>query len=78
MDDREKTEKTYDEGYEKGINDAWKCAKEIVLNPKEGGLNVIDLLKIFGTIYPYCILSKYSALEAMAKIKAWKMDKESD
>lgn len=64
--------------YEEGINDAWECAKRIVLNPNdEGGLTILDLFDIFGTMYPSCILSKHSALEAMGKIKAWEMDKEA-
>lgn len=54
--------------YERGLNDAWECAKKIVTSD---GLNLNELEKIFEFHSPDVIFGKFSASEAIAKIKEY-------
>ena len=56
--------------YEKGLNDAWECARKIMLSDEDGGIAHIDIQKIFGGSY-YTALMNYSASEAIAKINEY-------
>ena len=63
--------KDMDYGYKKGLEDAWECAKRIIhscYRMKNGNLN---LFKIFGSDSCAFIIDKYSATEAMQKIKEY-------
>jgi hypothetical protein len=67
----EETLKTESEMYAKGLNDAWECAKKIILTESEGGLSLGEHVEIFGA-YPATIIFKnYTASEAIAKIKEY-------
>lgn len=59
-----------DGAYEKGLNDAWECARKIMLSDEDGGIAHIDIQKIFGGSY-YQAMMNYSPSEAIAKIKEY-------
>lgn len=52
----------YDEGYEKGLRDAWECAKVIT------NFNVGELYARFGVCFTAEVLDKFSASEAENRI----------
>lgn len=60
--------------YNKGLNDAWECARKIVLSSTRGGM---PLSVIVDEIFDDCcnnelnVLANYSASEAIAKIKEY-------
>ena len=60
--------------YQKGLDDAWTCARKIMLNESNGGLPVKELDKIFNK-GSYYILTDFSASEAIEKIKNYEMKK---
>ena len=64
--------------YQKGLSDAWEAAKKIVLSVDEGGLSVQDLSKIFESEGSHYVLRKYSASEAINKIKEYEEKKDRD
>lgn len=58
--------------YEKGLHDAWKCARKIFAPVNKGGLSGRDVNLIFNNMEaPYNIFDNYSASEAIAKIKEY-------
>ena len=58
------------EAYNKGLTDAWKCARKI--NRVEPfALTEDELNQIFTTTNPYLILRRWDADEAMSKIKEY-------
>ena len=61
-----KKEKEAIEAYQKGLDDAWKCLRKI-LDRHEDGMQA----EVFGTKYYPDILEKYSASEAIAKIREY-------
>ena len=62
--------------YEKGLNDAWECARKIFLPVAQEGLPVSTLIQIFGSKPTEYILKKYSASEAMEKIRQYEQEQE--
>ena len=56
---------------EDGLNAAWEAARKIVYPIEYGGLTPGQLSKIFGTAPAYDILKRYSATEAIEKIKEY-------
>jgi hypothetical protein len=77
----------YDEGvtdtifntdtYTQGLNDAWECARKLIIVESEGGLPIEKQLEIFDNTFPAEALKKYTASEAIAKIKEYE-DKHTD
>lgn len=66
-----------DTAYQRGLNDAWKAAKKIVLDTNHGGIALSDLSKIFGgQSYTY-IMNKNTAQEVIEKLKAYE-EKQTD
>jgi hypothetical protein len=71
----------YDEGvtdtifntdtYTQGLNDAWDCARKLIVVESEGGLPIREQLEIFDNTFPVEVLKKYTASEAIAKIKEY-------
>ena len=57
--------------YEKGLKDAWECAKKIAIIPRNGGLSCDEMDDIFHTKSVTTIMNNYSASEAIEKIKAY-------
>lgn len=67
-----------DDAYQRGLDDAWKAAKKIVLDTNHGGIALSDLSKIFGgQSYTY-IMNKNTAQEAIAKLKAYEEKQKAD
>ena len=60
------------EGYQRGLDDAWEAAKKIVLSPDEGGTSLPDLFAIFDNGSMQSVFRNYSASEAIAKLKDYK------
>ena len=57
-----------EKSYEDGLNDAWDCARKIVLMPCAGGFTVEEICRIFGNTN---VLTNLTASEAVAKFKAY-------
>ena len=53
--------------YERGLNDAWECARKIVLG---SGYSRDELIEIFG-VGEWTVLETVNALEAVTKIKEY-------
>ena len=62
----------YHDGYEKGLNDAWECAQKV------RHMTFADRVGIFGTESVTDIFNRYSASEAIAKIKEHEEKKKAD
>ncbi len=62
-----------DKTYEKGLEDAWSLARKIILTT---GFSVEELYSIFGCRAYESILRNFTAEEALAKIEAYKKEKE--
>jgi hypothetical protein len=65
----------YEDGYQRGLDDAWECARKIIHIP-EG-----DLLNIFTVCYSAVCTSvqvflKYDASECIEKIRQYEQEKE--
>lgn len=71
----EALEKKYDDGYQKGLEDAWELAGKVVLEYEDGGMPVLDSDECFEIGNYYKILKGLSAFEAKAKYEAWKAKK---
>jgi hypothetical protein len=56
------------EAYNNGLNDAWECAKKIVTDT---GLKYTELEEIFGCTSMNSLLTRFSASEAVARIKEY-------
>ena len=70
--DTEEAEKT---AYERGLNEAWECAKKISIPEYEGGMSVKALQSIFGKVRE---IFNHTALEAIAKIKEYEDKQKQD
>lgn len=57
--------------YQKGLDDAWECARKINCIPSDGGISGIDLDDIFNIDSNCTIMKDFSASEALKKIKAY-------
>lgn len=62
------------EFYRKGLDDAWEAARKIVLSPYEGGMSLADLFAIFGIVSMQQFFRKYSASQAIEKLKAYELN----
>lgn len=60
-----------DEAYQKGLDDAWECARKIVCFSEDGGISVDNLFDIFSTSIYSEIFRDFSVSEAMERIKAY-------
>lgn len=65
-------------GYAHGLSDAWECAKRIACYRLDGGLAEDELLTIFNTQFISQIFGMFSVSEAIAKIKEYDEQKNSD
>jgi len=64
------------QAYQRGLNDAWKCARKINCLPSSGGIENYVLGKIFGHTSNPIIMEKFSASEAIKKIRQYEQEKE--
>lgn len=60
-----------EKSYEDGLNDAWECARKLIIVESEGGLPIGEQLEIFDNTFPVEVLKRYTASEAIAKIKEY-------
>lgn len=65
-------------GYAHGLSDAWECAKKIANCVSDGGLAPNELLAIFGEQFCSQIFGKYTAPEAIAKIKEYEEQEQKN
>lgn len=63
--------------YQTGLEDAWECARRIVLDEYENSIGGFELYDIFETANCNHILKEYSVSEAMAKIKKYDENKSN-
>jgi hypothetical protein len=68
--------KKIDASYQEGLNDAWEAARKICLNDSDGGLTVTEIANIFDVSYYRDAMKKYSAHEAIEKIRQYEQEKE--
>lgn len=64
--------------YQEGLSDAWEAARKICLNDSDGGLTIAEIAKIFDVSYYRDAMKKYSAHEAIEKIRQYEQEKEMD
>ena len=57
--------------YIQGLNDAWECARKIILCEAKGGFSTDKYTEVFGNIATFQALEILSASEAIAKIKEY-------
>ena len=62
--------------YQKGLKDAWEAARKITGSVTDGSLNYNELNVLFGSKYPESIINKYSASEAIEKIRQYEQEKD--
>lgn len=65
---RESCEKS---AYEKGLNDAWECARKIACDKSQNGYSLYTLREIFGTASLSDIFLNFSTFEAITCIKEY-------
>ena len=68
----------YDDGYQKGLDDAWEMMKGVCLPPYEGGMELYEVIECFGKGLLKDILRNNSASEAKSKYDEWKAKKEQE
>lgn len=65
------------ESYQKGLNDAWECARKIALDKEDGGLDTATYCETFGYGKGFgTVLKTFTASEAIEKIRAYEQEKE--
>ena len=63
--------------YQKGLSDAWECAKKIVLDKEDGGLDMVAYSETFGFGKGFrTVFKTYTASEAIEKIRQYEQEKE--
>ena len=72
-----KNEKIHD-AYQRGLDDAWKCAKKIVSDEENGGMGGVELMHVFNRICIDKILKDFTAEEAIDKIKVYEHEYKQD
>ena len=65
------------EAYQRGLNDAWECARRLLFNVEDGGMSTSELCEIFHRNGFYRILKDYSAQEAIEKIDGYEKQKNA-
>ena len=67
----------YEHGYEAGLNDAWECAKKIVLDTGDGGLGACGRNEAFGLgDWAYPIMHTHTVSEAIEKLRDYEAKKD--
>lgn len=59
---------SYLDGYNKGLEDAWKAARQLMLSPVEGGLTVVDLNYLFSDTC-FNVLATYEPAEVIERLR---------
>lgn len=63
--------------YKDGLNDAWECARKLMLTKNDGGLASSTVREIFDLEY-YDVFAKLSSSEVMEKIIKWEDENPTD
>ena len=56
--------------YQRGLNDAWECARKIVCDDSCGGMSMKELVEIFNKSSDAYILRDFTAQQAIEMLKA--------
>lgn len=64
----------YNKGLEDGRNEVWELVKKIKLPADDGGIPMVDLKLIFGTVSVDAILKDYTPQKALAKLEAYEKE----
>ena len=78
LEQRKIADLDYKDGLEYGKTQAWECAKKIACYKLDGGLAEDELLAIFGEQFCSQIFVKYTASEAIAKIKEYEEQEQKN
>ena len=70
-------DEVYDEAYKNGLDDAWKAAKKLVWETCIEDLETMGFLKKDETCESGKVLEKYTAAEAIAKLKKYEQKQKS-
>ena len=65
-----------DEAYNKGLEDAWKLAKKIVVNTDNGGMSLSEIQNVFNYSSSHTVLRIFTPQEALAKLEAYEKEQE--
>lgn len=63
--------------YQKGLEDAWAAARRIAVHTDRGGLNAEEMMHIFGEASIALTMDNITAIEAIAKLKAYDEEQNS-
>ena len=66
---------TEKEAYQKGLYDAWECARKIAINEASGGLSLVELDKIF-SCDDLAEVFGFTASEAIEKIRQYEQKQQ--
>lgn len=67
----------YNAGYEDGLNDAWECARKLVLLKGDGGVPSSDYKEVFGTDESeYIIFKDVPVSEVLSNLKEYEAKQE--
>lgn len=64
--------------YQKGLDDAWECARKIVVEKGSGGYTYEHLEEVLGTRNIHKILCNMTPSEVIAKLKAYEQQKPDE
>lgn len=77
-DGRKENAKIADAGYSHGLNDAWDCAKKILQTSGDIKAHMKTIFEVYAWDNPLSIFEKYSASEAIEKIKEYEKNKRTE
>lgn len=63
--------------YQRGLEDAWECARRLLFNVEDGGMSTSELCEIFHRYGSYSILKDYSVQEVMKRIEEYEKQKDA-
>lgn len=69
-------EENKDRFIEQGRNEAWEAARKVACGTLVGGYSYNDLIKVFDTSVYDNIFTRFTATEAIKKLKVWEQKKE--
>lgn len=64
--------------YERGCQDAWELAKNIMTDVYSGGYTSGEIRLIFDTVLPTKVFANYTALEALEKVREYEEKKAKE
>lgn len=67
-----------EQAYNQGAEDAWKLARKVCVYKSEGGYTSSELMDIFETGSLVEVFDKFTAVEAMTKVKEWEERKKKE